>query len=169
MSGSHGSYLCLVWLSARVDYAVRAALEIAAHTDGPLTAEELASRQGISVSFLENIVGDLRRAGLVTSRRGRNGGHSLARPADQITIGDVMRAEIGNLADIHGERPENMAYPGAAEHLTDVWVAARAAYRKILDAATLADVLSGSFTGEVADLVADPRSWESIDTLRGFQ
>jgi Rrf2 family protein len=152
-----------VWLSARVEYAVRAALEIASSESEFLTAEALADRQGISVSFLENIIGDLRRAGLVASRRGRGGGHRLARPSDTITIADVMRAEIGNLADIHGKRPESAEYPGAATHLPDVWVAARSAYRQILESVTLADVLCGEFPEVVATLLADPRSWESVD------
>lgn len=154
-----------MWLSARVEYAVRAALEIAAAGPVPVTAEELATRQGISRSFLENIIGDLRRAGIVVSRRGRNGGHLLGRPADEVTIADVMRAELGNLADVHGQRPEDAVYEGPAEHLTDVWVAARAAYRGVLEAVTLADVISGDFPPAVRDLLADPASWESYRGL----
>lgn len=150
-----------MWLSARVDYAVRAVLEIAAAEGAPVTAEELARRQGISVSFLENIIGDLRRAGLVSSRRGRGGGHQLARPPQDITVADIMRAEMGNLADIHGQRPEDVEYAGAAAHLTDVWCAARAAYRRVLESVTVADVVSGEFAHPIADLIADPDSWKS--------
>lgn len=156
------SYADRVWLTARVDYAVRAALEIAAGAGAPVKAEDLAQRQGISVSFLENIIGDLRRAGIVMSRRGRNGGHVLARPADTITVADVMRAETGNLADIHGQRPEDVQYSGAAEHLTDVWVSARAAYREVLESVTLADVISGEFGQPVRRLLDDPKSWRSV-------
>lgn len=140
---------------------MRAALELAASPGVPVNVEELAGRQGISVGFLENIIGDLRRSGLVMSRRGRHGGYLLARPPSEVTIADVMRAEIGNLADIHGQRPEDAEYPGAALHLTEVWVAARAAYREVLESVTLADVLSGEYGEEVANLIADPRAWES--------
>ncbi len=122
----------------------------------------MAGRQDISVSFLENIVGDLRRAGIVVSRRGRNGGYLLARSPEEITIAEVMRAETGNLADIHGQRPEDVHYVGAAEHLTDVWVAARAGYRRVLEATTLADVMAGTFRPAVRELLDDPESWVSV-------
>ena len=150
-----------------MDYAVRAVLEIAAADGAPVTAEELARRQGISVSFLENIIGDLRRAGLVASRRGRGGGHTLSRQADDITVADIMRAEMGNLADIHGQRPEDVQYAGAAEHLTDVWCAARAAYRRVLESVTVADVVAGRFSPPVAELLADPDTWRS--QIRGVR
>lgn len=154
-----------MWLSARVEYAVRAALEVAAASPQSVTAEELANRQGISRSFLENIIGDLRRAGIIVSRRGRNGGHVLGRPAHEITIAEVMRAELGNLADVHGQRPEDARYLGPAEHLTDVWVAARAAYRGVLESVTLADVMAGEFPEGVRALLDDPASWESYRGL----
>ena len=150
-----------MWLSARVDYAVRAVLEIAARDAEPIAAAELAQLQGISVSFLENILADLRRAGVVQSRRGRYGGQLLARPADQITVADVIRAETGYLADIHGQRPEDIEYAGAAEHLTDVWVAARAAYRQVLESVTIADVLAGEFPSHVQQLLQLPEAWLS--------
>lgn len=150
-----------MWLSARVDYAVRAVLEIAARDAEPIAAAELAQLQGISVSFLENILADLRRAGVVQSRRGRYGGQLLARPADQITVADVIRAETGYLADIHGQRPEDIEYAGAAEHLTDVWVAARAAYRQVLESVTIADVLAGEFPSHVQALLQLPEAWLS--------
>lgn len=148
-------------LSARVDYAVRAALELAAHGPEPMKAEDLAKAQDIPVSFLENILGDLKRAGVVSSQRGRDGGHQLARPAKDITIADVIRVEVGNLADIHGQRPEDLVYSGAASHLTDVWVAARAAYRQVLESVTLADLLSGKFTPSVRALIKSPDAWNS--------
>lgn len=150
-----------MWLSARVDYAVRAVLEIAARDAEPIAAAELAQLQGISVSFLENILADLRRAGVVQSRRGRHGGQLLARPADQITVADVIRAETGYLADIHGQRPEDIEYAGAAEHLTDVWVAVRAAYRQVLESVTIADVLAGQFPSHVQQLLQMPEAWLS--------
>lgn len=150
-----------MWLSARVDYAVRAMLEIAAAEGSPVKAEVLASSQSISVSFLENIIGDLKRAGLIISRRGRRGGHQLARPASEITVADVIRAEVGNLADIHGHRPEEVHYQGAATNLTEVWVAARAAYRHVLEAVSLADVLNRDFCPDVQQLLGDPDTWQS--------
>lgn len=150
-----------MWLSARVDYAVRAVLEIAARGNEPIAAAELAELQGISVSFLENILADLRRAGVVKSRRGRMGGQLLARPAEMITVADVIRAETGYLADIHGQRPEDIEYAGAAAHLTDVWVAARAAYRQVLESVTIADVLTGDFPPHVQELLGLPEAWVS--------
>lgn len=148
-------------VSARVDYAVRAALELAAHGDTPMKADDLAEAQGIPVSFLENILTDLRRAGVITSQRGREGGHYLARPADQITVADVIRVEVGNLADIHGQRPETLVYQGAAQHLTDIWVAARSAYRQVLESVTLADLLVGEFAPHVTALIDEPDAWLS--------
>lgn len=149
-----------------MDYAVRAVLEIATAGDVPVKADELAQRQGISAGFLENILGDLRRAGIINSRRGRNGGHVLAAPADEITIADIIRAETGNLADVHGQRPEDLEYDGAATELTKVWVAARAAYREVLESVTVADVLAGSWSPRVTHLLNDPSSWISYNRRR---
>ena len=150
-----------MWLSARVEYAVRAVLEIAAREGHPVAAVDLAENQGISASFLENILGDLRRAGILRSRRGRGGGQMLARPSNEITVADVIRAETGNLADIRGQRPEDVQYTGAATHLSEVWVAARAAYRQVLESVTIADVLAGDFPKEVRLLLEQPESWVS--------
>jgi len=150
-----------VRVSARVDYAVRAAAEMAAQPGRSLKAEALAKTQGISVSFLETILGDLRRAGLVTSQRGRDGGHQLARDPAEISVADVVRAQTGNLFDIYGHRPEDMQYAGAATHLTQVWVAARSAYRQVLEDVTLADLVAGAFTSDVVDLIELPDSWNS--------
>lgn len=148
-------------VSARVDYAIRAAAEMAAAPGKPHKAESLAKSQGISVSFLETILGDLRRAGLVLSQRGRDGGHRLARDAADISVADVVRAETGNLFDIYGNRPEDMAYSGAAANLTDVWVAARSAYRNVLESVTLADMVAGTFSADVVELIERPDSWNS--------
>lgn len=150
-----------VKLSARTEYAIRAALELAAHPDTPRTTESIASAQAIPLSFLENILVDLRRRGLVVSQRGRDGGHQLAMPANEIAIADIMRAEIGNLADVRGMRPENMEYEGSAENLTQVWVAARASYRLVLENITLADVLAGKFPAHVRKLLEQPDTWKS--------
>lgn len=149
-------------LSAKVDYAVRAALELAAAAgDGPVKSERIARAQEIPPRFLENILTDLRHAGLVHSQRGADGGFWLARPASDITIADVIRAEEGNLADIHGERPEHVRYEGPSERLRDVWVAARAAYRSVLESVTLADVVAGELPEPVRVLTDEPDTWRS--------
>lgn len=148
-------------VSARVDYAIRAAAEMAAKPGQSLKAQALANTQGISVSFLETILGDLRRAGLVASQRGRAGGYQLARDPADISVADVVRAETGNLFDIYGHRPEDMEYSGAATQLTDVWVAARSAYRQVLEDVTLADLVTGAFGPDVVTLIERPDSWNS--------
>lgn len=140
-------------------------LVLAAGDGTPTPIHAIAAAQDIPAGFLENIVGDLRRAGLVVAKRGRAGGLVLSRPADEITIADLIRAETGNLADIHGLRPEEATYSGAATHLTDVWVAARAAYRSVLESVTLADVVAGELPPEVVLLAADPRAWASHPQL----
>src|SRR5258708_28542804 len=113
-------------LSARADYALRAAIELAAAPDGHVTAEQLAQAQNIPGKFLETILTQLRRTGLVRSQRGPDGGFWLARPANEISLADIIRAIDGQLLGVRGERPENVTYPGAAEPLQRVWVALRA-------------------------------------------
>jgi Rrf2 family protein len=149
-------------ISAKTDYAVRALLAMAAAADErPVSVEELATRQDLPRKFLEAIVGDLRRAGLVTSRRGPSGGYALARPASQVSLGDVFRAVDGPLAEVRGLRPHETAYEGAAEHLPVVWVAVRASLRRVLDETSLADVLSGDLPDHVRELAAGPDAWQS--------
>jgi Rrf2 family protein len=114
-----------VRITARVDYAVRAALELAAVAPEALTCDRIATAQGIPSRFLQAILGDLQHARLVTSQRGRDGGYRLALPASEISIARVMRVEQGFLAEVHGKRPEDVEYPGNAEALASVWVAAR--------------------------------------------
>ncbi len=149
-------------ITARVDYAVRAVLELAAAAPGALTAERIATTQGIPARFLQAILGDLQHAHLVTSQRGREGGYKLALPASKISIARVMRVEQGFLAEVHGQRPEDVAYPGAAEGLAGVWVAAREAYRRVLEEVTLADVVAGTLPAPVAELVAMESAWRSF-------
>jgi Rrf2 family protein len=148
-------------LSARMDYAVRAALELAANEGQPMKSDEIAAAQGIPHSFLENILADLRHAGLVSSQRGAEGGHWLTRPASEIAVADVLRVEGGNLADIHGTRPESVEYEGAATRLREVWVAARTAYRKVLESVTLAEIVSGELPDPISRMLSDPDSWVS--------
>jgi Rrf2 family protein len=146
-------------ISAKVDYAVRAMCEIAAHqADVPLKAEQIASAQEIPLSFLENILVDLRRAGFVRSLRGQVGGYRMARPATQITIADVIRAVEGPLADVRGMRPEGLAFTGSAAALRDVWLATRVGLRRVLERVSIADVVAGEIPADVAALLEDPET-----------
>lgn len=145
-------------LSARVDYALRAVCELAA-ADGPRNVEQLSGAQQIPAKYLEAILGELRRAQLLRSQRGPDGGFRLARPAAEISIADVIRALEGELANVRGNRPEELTYTGAAVALPEVWVALRAAERGILELVTLADVAAGRLPEPVATLVADPAAW----------
>lgn len=146
-------------LPGRTDYALRAALELAAEGEGPITTEELGERQGIPRTYLRTILADLRRAGIVRGRRGVEGGWNLTEPPDRITLGAVIRAVDGALAQVAGTRPEDLHYGGAAEGLPTVLIALRAAEREILDSVTLADVVGGTFPDRIARLAADPEAW----------
>ncbi len=147
-------------VSARVDYGTRSLAELASRPDQLVTAEELADLQGIPVKFLEGILTQLRRAGLIISKRGADGGYRLARPASEIAVADVFRALDGPIAAVRGMAPEDMSYPGAAEHLREVWVATRAALRTVLEQVTLADVVSGQLPDTARGLLAQPGAWE---------
>jgi Rrf2 family protein len=148
-----------VHISAKVDYAVRALLALAATGGEAVPAEALATTQELPRQFLQNILNQLRRAGLVTSQRGSEGGYRLARPASEVSLADVMRAVEGPLAEVRGDRPEAAIYKGSAEHLQEVWVAVRASLRSVLENVTLADVVSGRLPPEVRSLTTDPDAW----------
>jgi Rrf2 family protein len=148
-----------VRVSAKVDYAVRAAAELAAAGPGPVKGEALSQAQGIPLKFLENILGELRHAGLVRSQRGAEGGYWLAKPADEITIADVIRAVEGPLASVRGEPPESVRYDGAAHALGQLWVAVRANLRAVLEEVTVADVAAGELPGIVDEITSDPAAW----------
>ncbi len=148
-------------LSARADYALRAASELAAAGSGHVTAEQLARAQRIPGKFLEAILTQLRRAGLVRSQRGPDGGFWLARPASEISLADIIRAIDGPLVDVRGERPEKVGYTGAAEPLQTVWIALRANERAILEEVTLAHLVSRDLPLRVRELADDPRAWAS--------
>jgi Rrf2 family protein len=148
-----------VRITARVDYGVRAAIELAAAEAPPVKGEVLAAHQQIPGKYLENILADLRRAGLVSSQRGAEGGYRLARPAETITVADVIRAVEGPLADVHGAPPEELDYPGPAAALQHVWIATRAALRSVLEEVTLADIATGDLPAEIAGLLDDPAAW----------
>jgi len=150
-----------VHISAKADYAMRALLALASRPDVvPVRAEDLARSEGLPVKFVENILVELRRAGIVSSQRGGGGGYRLARPASAITPADVIRALDGPLADVRGLRPEAATYEGSAEHLRDVWVAARASLRSVLERVTLADVVAGTLPPEISALTTDPDAWK---------
>jgi len=151
-----------VRISARVDYAVRAAVELAAVAPESLTSDRIAQAQGIPARFLQAILGDLQHARLVTSQRGREGGYRLALPPSEVSIARVMRVEQGFLAEVHGQRPEDVEYPGAAEPLAQVWVAAREAYRRVLENVTLADVVAGKMPSQVAEMIELESAWRSF-------
>ena len=143
-------------ISAKVDYAVRAMCELAAH-DGvaPLKAEQMAAAQEIPLSFLENILVDLKRAELVRSLRGQVGGYRLGRTAGTITIADIIRAVEGPLADVRGTRPEALRFDGPATALRDVWLANRVSVRRVLEQVTIADVVAGTLPADVRALLDD--------------
>lgn len=148
-------------ISARTDYAVRAMLTLAAAGQETVTGQALAAEQQLPQKFLEAILTDLRRTGLVRSRRGPIGGYALARPPSKIAIGEIVRAVDGPLAVVRGERPEQAVYAGAAEHLGTLWVALRAAVRSVLDDVTLEQVLSGDLPAPVRGLLDSPGAWRS--------
>ncbi|ABD12920.1 transcriptional regulator, BadM/Rrf2 family [Frankia casuarinae] len=146
-------------ISARADYALRALLTLAASNGRLVKGEALAAAQDLPLRFLENILTDLRRAGLVQSRRGADGGYQLSLPPERITIATVIRATDGPLASVRGRRPEDTNYDGAAKHLQDVWIAVRVNLRRVLEAVTLADVASGQLPDIVTTLGCDPDAW----------
>ena len=148
-------------VSAKSDYAVRALLELAqaGGGDGPVKGERLAQGQDIPLKFLENILIDLRHAGIVRSQRGAEGGYWLARSPDEIYVGEVIRAVDGPLASVRGEAPEDLDYEGAAEHLQTVWIAVRASLRAVVDELTLADVVAGRMPQRMQRLIDAPDAW----------
>jgi Rrf2 family protein len=152
-------------IPAKSDYAVRAMLALAELTaddaEGLATVEQLADQQGLPRKFLEAILRDLRRAGLVRTRRGAHGGYSLAVPASQVTIGMILRAVDGPLAEVRGLRPHETSYVGAAEHLPTIWVAVRSALREVLDTTTVEQVRVGRLSARVRKLAEAPDAWES--------
>jgi Rrf2 family protein len=148
-----------VQISAKSDYAVRALLSLASHEPDLVKVDVVVAEQGLPRKFVEAILGELRRGGLVRSQRGADGGYALAKPAAEITIASVIREVDGPLAEVRGLRPHETTYSGVAEHLPQVWVAVRAAIRAVLDETTLADVLRGELPPHVAELLDAPEAW----------
>src|SRR3954451_19876377 len=143
-------------VSAKADYAIRATAELAAaQGSGQLRADRIAEAQEIPIKFLESILLELKHAGIVRSQRGADGGYALARPGSEISLADVIRAVDGPLANVRGDRPENVTYKGSATRLTDVWIAVRARLRSVLDSTSVADVASGNLPESVEALAGD--------------
>jgi Rrf2 family protein len=148
-----------VRITAKVDYALRALAVLAAAGSTRTTGDVIAAEQGIPLHFLENILRDLKRSGIVDARRGSSGGYLLAVEPNRVTIADVIRIVEGPLADVHGDAPENVTYSGPAAALRDVWIAVRANLRAVLESVTLADVATGRLPDSVADLVRATDAW----------
>jgi Rrf2 family protein len=156
-----------VKVSAKSDYAVRAAAELAAA--GPGThrkRDEIAVAQNIPSKFLETILLDLKHTGIVKSTRGADGGYALARPAADISIADVIRAVDGPMATVRGERVESVEYEGSARALRDVWVAVRASLRRVLETTSLQDLVDEHLPDHVRELTTDPDAWISLNRRR---
>jgi Rrf2 family protein len=150
-------------VSAKADYAVRAMVALAADgaEKGPVKGDRIAEAQEIPLRFLENILGELRHAGLVQSRRGMDGGYWLAKPAEEVTIAEVIRVVEGPLASVRGEPPNELSFTGAAKPLREVWIALRANIREILESVTLADVVAGDLPEPVREIAGRPEVWRA--------
>jgi Rrf2 family protein len=148
-----------VRISAKADYAIRAVCELAAAGGGPVKGDKLASSQSIPPKFLENILSDMRQAGIVRSQRGSEGGYWLARKAEDVTVADIMRAVDGPLATVRGQRPEEVDYTGAAAQLQRVWIAVRHNLREVTETVTVADLAAGHLPDGIRRLADDPEAW----------
>ncbi len=148
-------------VSAKADYAIRALAEIASCNPQPVKAERVSQLQSIPSKFLENILVELKHANIVQSQRGAEGGYWLARPPDEVTLADVIRAIDGPLANVRGVRPERVEYAGAASSLKDVWIAVRANLRAVLEQVTIADLVKGALPEAVMQLTRDSDAWVS--------
>lgn len=148
-------------VSAKADYALRALIEIAARADGsPVSAEQLGRAQDIPHGFLQAILADLRRAGIVLAQRGQSGGWRFARAADSVSVADVIRAVDGPLVSVYGLRPEAVAYGDSAKVLQHVWIAARRALREVFEQVTIQQLADGALPDSVAVLTADEDAWQ---------
>ena len=148
-----------VEISAKAEYGIRALAELAAADGGPLTVTQLADAQHIPARFLQNILLQLRRRGLVRSQRGAEGGYRWALPAAQITLADAIRALEGPLAAVRGESPNEVTYKGRAAVLADVWIGVRVALRRVLEEVTVEDLVRGPLPPDILALAEDPGAW----------
>ncbi len=146
-------------ISAKVDYAVRAAIELAAVGGEPIKGEAIAEAQDIPLKFLENILGELKHTGIVSSRRGAQGGYWLAKDADDVSLADIVRAVEGPLATVRGQGPESSLTRGEAVPLQKVWIALRANMREVMEDTSLADVVSGELPSAVRELSEPAEAW----------
>ncbi|HEV7769317.1 MAG TPA: Rrf2 family transcriptional regulator [Solirubrobacterales bacterium] len=146
-------------VSAKADYAVRAAAELAAAGEGPVKGGVLAEAQDIPLQFLEHILLELKHNGIVRARRGAKGGYWLAKPADEVSVADIVRAVEGPIAHVQSTPPEDIEYRGNSEPLQKVWIAVRANLRAVLEEVTLADLVSGDLPTSVEALAASPDAW----------
>jgi Rrf2 family protein len=152
-------------ISAKADYAVRAALELAASPDGkPVKGTKLAEAQDIPLQFLEHILLDLKRAGLIRTKRGARGGYWLAEDPARVSVADVIRAVEGPLANIQDLPPEETHYSGAAERLRDVWIAIRQNLRVVLESVTLEELAARRLPESVTSLLDEPEAWVVRET-----
>lgn len=155
-------YGACVRVTAKVDYAVRAAIVLAAAGRdgmGPVKGEVIAADQDIPARYLEGILAELRQAEIVRSRRGADGGYWLASAPDEVSMADLIRAVEGPLANVRGERPESLVYPAGTGSLQRVWIATRASMRRVLEVVTLQDVLDDTLPTGLDELVSDPEAW----------
>lgn len=144
-------------VSAKSDYALRALIEIAGQSSAAaISAEEIGRLQGIPRGFLQGILADLRRVGIVMSQRGQAGGWRLARDTHDVSVADVIRAVDGPLVSVYGMRPEAVAYNESARALQHVWIAARSSLREVLETVTIADLVSGHLPEPIPALVTRP-------------
>ena len=154
-------------ISAKVDYAVRAMAQLAAEPpDEPVKAEDIARAQGIPLKFLLGILNDLKRAYLVRSQRGAEGGYALMRPADEITLADIIRVIDGPLANVHDLSLSELSYAGPAKRLREVWMAVRASLRGVLETTTLADLAAGDLPDQVKELASTYQAEERRQRAR---
>jgi Rrf2 family protein len=153
-----------VRITHKVDYGVRVMTTIAAwereESGRPITRAELARRDDLPPGFLVDILGQLRNGRLLRSHRGGEGGWALARPAETITVAEVIRALEGPLASVRGVRPDLLAGEGGREPFISMWVAVRAALRSVLEHVTVADLAAGQLPEDIAAMIADPDAWE---------
>ena len=146
-------------VNAKVDYALRALAELTNAYPDSMKAEAIARAQGIPPKFLENILLELRHAGIILSQRGAEGGYRLGRRPDEISLADVIRVVDGPLANVRGLRPESLEYSGPAAALLPVWIALRANMRAVLETVTLQHLVSGKLPPEVVALTEAPDAW----------
>jgi Rrf2 family protein len=151
-------------VSAKADYALRALIEMAARAGGtevrPVSAEELGRLQEIPHNFLQAILADLRKAGIVHAQRGQAGGWRLAKAATTVSVADVIRAVDGPLVSVYGLRPEAVSYNERADALQRVWIAARHSLRDVFEQVSVADLAAGELPLPVARLTEDDDAWQ---------